>query len=44
LRASEPWYGFRIRAGRIFLTLGDRESDVWVADIERQRPQTVSQV
>ena len=34
---KRPWhrYGFRIRAGRIFLTLGDRESDVWVADIER---------
>jgi hypothetical protein len=27
---TRPWhrYGFRIRAGRIFLTLGDRESDV----------------
>jgi TolB protein len=33
---NRPWhrYGFRIRAGRIFLTLGNRESDVWVADIE----------
>jgi eukaryotic-like serine/threonine-protein kinase len=28
-------YGFRVRAGRIFFTLGSRESDVWVADIER---------
>jgi eukaryotic-like serine/threonine-protein kinase len=26
-------YGFRVRAGRIFFTLGSRESDVWVADI-----------
>ncbi len=34
---TRPWhrYGFRVRAGRIFLTLGDRESDIWVADIER---------
>jgi hypothetical protein len=29
-------YGFRVRAGRIFFTLGSRESDVWVADVERQ--------
>ena len=28
-------YGFRVRAGRMFLTLGSRESDVWVADIAR---------
>ena len=35
---ARPWhrYGFRVRAGRIFLTLGDRESDIWVADIERK--------
>ena len=35
---SRPWhrYGFRVRAGRIFFTLGRRESDVWVADIERR--------
>jgi Tol biopolymer transport system component/tRNA A-37 threonylcarbamoyl transferase component Bud32 len=34
---TRPWhrYGFRVRAGRIFFTLGSRESDVWVADIER---------
>ena len=34
---GRPWhrYGFRVRAGRIFFTLGSRESDVWVADIER---------
>jgi len=34
---TRPWhrYGFRVRASRIFLTLGDRESDIWVADIER---------
>jgi Tol biopolymer transport system component/tRNA A-37 threonylcarbamoyl transferase component Bud32 len=35
---TRPWhrYGFRVRAGRIFFTLGSRESDVWVADIERK--------
>ena len=35
---TRPWhrYGFRVRAGRIFFTLGNRESDVWVADIERK--------
>jgi eukaryotic-like serine/threonine-protein kinase len=35
---TRPWhrYGFRVRAGRIFFTLGTRESDVWVADIERK--------
>ena len=34
---ARPWhrFGFRVRAGRIFLTLGDRESDVGVADIAR---------
>ncbi|HTI63232.1 MAG TPA: protein kinase [Gemmatimonadaceae bacterium] len=35
---TRPWhrYGFRVRAGRIFFTLGSRESDVWVADVERE--------
>ena len=34
---TKPWhrYGFRVRAGRVFFTLGSRESDVWVADIAR---------
>jgi Tol biopolymer transport system component len=34
---TRPWhrYGFRVRAGRIFMTLGERESDVGVAGIER---------
>jgi Tol biopolymer transport system component len=33
---ARPWhrFGFRVRAGRIFMTLGDRESDVGVADVE----------
>jgi len=32
---TRPWhrFGFRVRAGRIFLTLGDRESDIWVAEV-----------
>jgi serine/threonine-protein kinase len=36
--ATRPWhrFGFRVRAGRIYMTLGDRESDVGVADIERE--------
>ena len=36
---TRPWhrYGFRVRAGRIFFTLGSRESDIWVADLERDR-------
>jgi TolB protein len=35
---ARPWhrFGFRVRAGRIFVTVGDRESDVGVADIERE--------
>jgi serine/threonine-protein kinase len=34
---TRPWhrYGFRVRAGRMFFTLGDRESDVWAVDLER---------
>ena len=36
---TRPWhrYGFRVRAGRMFFTLGDRESDVLVVDLARQR-------
>ena len=35
---TRPWhrFGFRVRAGRIFMTLGNQESDVGVADIERK--------
>jgi serine/threonine-protein kinase len=34
---TRPWhrYGFRVRAGRMFFTLGERESDIGVADIAR---------
>jgi serine/threonine-protein kinase len=33
---TRPWhrYGFRIRGGRAFFTLGDQESDIWVAEME----------
>jgi Tol biopolymer transport system component len=32
---TRPWhrFGFRVRGGRIFFTLGDQESDIWVADL-----------
>ena len=35
---TKPWhrFGFRVRAGRIFMTIGNQESDVGVADIERK--------
>lgn len=33
--ATRPWHGFQVRAGKIFFTLGSGESDVRVADIER---------
>jgi len=34
---SRPWhrYGFRVRGGRIFFTIGDRQSDIWTAEILR---------
>jgi serine/threonine-protein kinase len=33
--SSHPWhrYGFRVRGNRMFLTLGDRQSDVWVTEL-----------
>ena len=32
---TRPWhrFGFRVRNGRFYFTLGDRESDIWVADV-----------
>jgi eukaryotic-like serine/threonine-protein kinase len=32
---TRPWhrYGFRVRDGRFYFTLGDRQSDIWVADL-----------
>ncbi|MGH7690164.1 MAG: hypothetical protein ACREN3_11215, partial [Gemmatimonadaceae bacterium] len=32
---TRPWhrFGFRVRGGRFYFTLGDRESDIWVADV-----------
>ncbi len=36
---ARPWhrYGFRVQGGRVYFTLGDLQSDIWVADIERGR-------
>jgi len=36
---SRPWhrYGFRARGGRFYFTVGDLESDIWVAELERHR-------
>jgi len=36
---SRPWhrYGFRARGGRFYFTVGDLESDIWVAELERRR-------
>ncbi len=36
---SRPWhrYGFRVAGGRIYFTLGDLQSDIWVAEIEQKR-------
>ena len=35
---TRPWhrFGFRLRAGRFYFTLGDLQSDIWVADVERK--------
>jgi len=32
-----PWhrFGFRVRAGKIYFTLGDLQSDIWVAAVDR---------
>jgi serine/threonine-protein kinase len=32
---TRPWhrFGFRVRGNRIFFTLGDQESDIWVAEL-----------
>jgi serine/threonine-protein kinase len=32
---TRPWhrFGFRVRAGSFFFTLGDRQSDIWVAEM-----------
>jgi serine/threonine-protein kinase len=33
---TRPWhrFGFRVRGGRFYFTLGDLQSDIWVADVE----------
>ncbi len=28
-------FGFRVRGGRIYLTLGDLQSDIWAAEVAR---------
>jgi TolB protein len=35
---ARPWhrFGFRVRGERFFMTLGDLQSDIWVADLGRQ--------
>lgn len=35
--ASRPWhrFGFRVHGGRFYFTLGDLQSDIWVAEVER---------
>jgi serine/threonine-protein kinase len=35
---TRPWhrFGFRVRGDRIFMTLGDLESDIWVAEMRRR--------
>ncbi|OLB18180.1 MAG: hypothetical protein AUH12_02930 [Gemmatimonadetes bacterium 13_2_20CM_69_8] len=36
---TRPWhrFGFRIRAGRAYFTLGDLQSDIWVAEVARSK-------
>jgi eukaryotic-like serine/threonine-protein kinase len=36
---TKPWhrYGFRARGGRFYLTLGDRQSDIWELDVTQER-------
>ena len=36
---ARPWhrYGFRVRSGKLYITLGDLQSDIWAADVERPR-------
>ncbi len=36
--ATRPWhrFGFRVRAGRFYFTLGDRQSHVWMAELARR--------
>jgi len=35
---TRPWhrFGFRVRGGMFYFTLGDLQSDIWVADVERK--------
>ena len=35
---TRPWhrFGFRVGAGKMFFTLGDRQSDIWVAQVKQR--------
>ncbi|MFI5210983.1 MAG: hypothetical protein ACHQ2E_11105, partial [Gemmatimonadales bacterium] len=35
---TRPWhrFGFRVAAGKMFFTLGDRQSDIWVAQVKQR--------
>jgi hypothetical protein len=35
---AQPWhrFGFRVRGDRIFLTLGDQQSDIWVTEVTKK--------
>ncbi len=37
---TRPWhrFGFRVRGARFYLTLGDQESDIWVANVGLVKP------
>ncbi len=37
---TRPWhrFGFKVRGGRFFVTLGDLQSDIWVAEVGQARP------
>ena len=34
---SRPWhrYGFSARGGKFYFTIGDRQSDIWAAEVDR---------
>jgi eukaryotic-like serine/threonine-protein kinase len=36
---TRPWHrlGFRVRGGKFYLTLGDQQSDIWMAELEGLR-------
>ena len=36
---TRPWhrYGFQVRGERLYFTLGDQQSDIWITDVEGSR-------